>query len=309
MEILGIERTFGIVMAVLLNLSLITFGFNIYFKGKHFWGTYYLIALIGTMTVAIFLLIMHWVSINQETSERLYAAFLCMVFFIAVTMILALIYHLFEIFVKKKSYTQVYDIGTMIDKIDSRILVFDKLGLRTHEFGNLKDVDLKGVNFEKIQDFYQWERNYAIETDRIIKYESSFLMVKKSFITDRSHHQIGQIIMISDVTQLQKIINKLDAANTELELANFDFYQSIDLEIQLKKEQKKYQMIAETNNILLDRIGAVIESMDSVLDSTDATLEDYHTAVISICKAIDNIYIELREVINYLSLSEENEVI
>lgn len=309
MEVLGLHKSIGIVIGLLVQLSLIAFGFKVYFKGRHFWGTYVGIALIGVVTVAQFFMMMYWVAINAPIATFYRQAFWVSVVLMVGLLIFALVTYLYQKMVLKRTYHESVNLGHVLNQVDSLIFVFDGLGNKVNTFGYLSGLDLDQEFFGNWQTFARWQAEHMTQdtgTDgvHVVAHGPFYLLVETTAVENRNGNRVGRIVSLSDVTKEQTLSHEIERTNLELDKANAAFYRAIDKDIQVEKDKQKEKIIAETNALLLEEIGATIDQMTVVIEDPVLTIEMGKQAVQEMVNRTERLYQKLRDTLNQLSQNE-----
>lgn len=309
MEVLGLHKSIGIVIGLLVQLSLMAFGFRVYFKGRHFWGTYVGIALIGVVTVAQFFMMMYWVAFQAPISTFYRQAFWVSAVLTVGLLIFALTVYLYQKMVLKKTYHESVNLGNVLNQVDSLIFVFDVVGNKVNTFGQLKGLALDQESFENWQTFVRWQAEHVAQdtgTDGVyvVAHGPFYLLVETTYVENRSGDRVGRIVSLSDVTKEQTLSQVIERTNLELDKANAAFYRAIDKDIQVQKDRQKEKIIADTNALLLEEIGATIDQMTVVIEDPVLTIETGKQAVQEMVNRTERLYQKLRDTLNQLSQNE-----
>lgn len=309
MEVLGMQKTWEIILGLIIQLSLMAFGFRIYFKGRRFWLTYVVISMIGMVTVTQLLYLMSQMLIFPRLVAFSNRVLDLMLIFMVAILVLVILYSFKQKKVRKQTFINNLNLENLLDQLDCLIMVYDKLGEKASAFGKLTAIDIGKDSFVSFNELIEWEKRYTIkpsenEEQRMINYQEAYLLIESTYLENKNGDSVGKIIIIRDVTKDQTIINRINETNQALEKANANLYESIEREIQFKKANHQHTMLTLINDVLIKEMKIISQEMTFVIDNSEVTLEEAYEAVGKMVDRTENIYKKLRDTINQLSTCE-----
>ena len=148
--------------------------------------------------------------------------------------------------------------------------------------------------------FYNLKSFHQIELE--FKDTEDFYLINISPIMPNKNNCIGATIVFHNIKKEKLLIREIDKQNLSLQKANNKLLEYVRIANDLETEKERLRLLQEIQADLIDKIEIVISNIKKIQNNNFQNICDYQNSISEISKELRDVYNEVRQSINSISL-------